>query len=126
MKASIDSQQNKLINQLQENQLALTEGLNNNKLAITQGFDKMEEARRYDFDQLPGIEAIEHPEKEIEKEYSQEEPLYSISLNDIKLLMFVEESDFTEEEENLSSITKEGLDDLLKQNKLNDKYKQRF
>ena len=67
VKESIDSQQNKLINQLQENRLALTEGLNKNRLAITQGFNKMEEVGRYDFDQLPGIEAIEEPE-EIEKE----------------------------------------------------------
>ena len=68
VKTSIDNQQNKLIEQLQENQLALTEGLNKNRLAITSGFDKMEEVRRYDFDQLPGIEAIEHPEKEPEED----------------------------------------------------------
>ena len=61
VKASIDKEQNAIIKQLQENQLALTEGLNKNRLAITQGFDKMEEVRRYDFDQLPGIEAIEEP-----------------------------------------------------------------
>ena len=54
-----------MIKQLQENQLALTEGLDKNRLAITQGFDKMEEVRRSDLDQFPGIEAIEHPEKEI-------------------------------------------------------------
>ena len=72
VKTSIDNQQNAMIKQLQENQLALTEGLDKNRLAITSVFDKMEEVRRFDFDQLPGIEAIEHPEKEIEKEYSQE------------------------------------------------------
>ena len=72
VKTSIANQQNKLIEQLQENQLALTEGLNKNRLAITSGFDKMEEVRRYDFDQLPGFEAIEHPEKEIEEEEDEE------------------------------------------------------
>ena len=123
VKASIDSQQNRLIEQLRENQLALTEGLNKNRLAITSGFDKMDEVKRSDLLQLPGFEAIEHPEKEIEKEYSQEEPLYLISINDIKLLLGGEESDFTQEDEKLSSISKEGLDDLIKENKLNDKYK---
>ena len=72
VKASIDNQQNKLIEQLQENQLALTEGLNKNRLAITQGFDKMEEVKRSDLDQLPGYEAIEHPEKEFEEESEEE------------------------------------------------------
>ena len=70
-----------------------------------------------DFDQLPGIEAIEHPEKEYE-----EEPLYSISINDLKLLFGGEESDFKKEDEKLSCISKEHLDDLIKENKLNDKY----
>ena len=45
VKTSIDTQQNKLIKQLQDNQLALTEGLEGNRLAITQGFDKMDESR---------------------------------------------------------------------------------
>ena len=67
VKASIDKEQNAMIKQLQENQLALTEGLDKNRLAITQGFDKIEEVRRYDFDQLPGIEAIEEPEEEPEE-----------------------------------------------------------
>ena len=47
-KASIDNQQNKLIKQLQENQLARTEGLDKNRLAITQGFDKMDEVKKWD------------------------------------------------------------------------------
>ena len=72
VKESIDTQQNKLIKQLQENQLPLTEGLEGNRLAIRQGFDKMDEVKRWDVSQLPGFEAIEYPEKEIEKEYSQE------------------------------------------------------
>ena len=119
VKTSIDNQQNKMIKQLQENQLALTEGLDKNRLAITSGVDKMNEVK---LKQLPGFEAIEHPEKETEEKYSQEEPLYSISINDLKLLLGGEESDFKQEDENLSSISKEGQDDILKQNKLNDKY----
>ena len=46
VKESIDTQQNKLIKQLQENQLALTEGLDKNRLAITSGFDKMDEVKK--------------------------------------------------------------------------------
>ena len=72
VKTSIDTQQNKLIKQLQDNQLALTEGLNKNRLAITSGFDKMDEMKRWDLSQLPGYEAIEEPEKdktEEEKNY---------------------------------------------------------
>ena len=61
VKTSIDTQQNKLIKQLQDNQLALTEGLNKNRLAITSGFDKMDEVKKWDLQQLPGFEAIEHP-----------------------------------------------------------------
>ena len=56
VKESIDTQQNKLIKQLQENQLALTAG-----------FDKMDEVKKWDLSQLPGFEAIEEPEKEDEK-----------------------------------------------------------
>ena len=72
VKTSIDTQKNKLIKQLQDNQLALTEGLDKNKLAITQGFDKMDEVKKWDLQQLPGYEAtldaIEEPEKEDEAE----------------------------------------------------------
>ena len=122
-KASIDNQQNAMIKQLQENQLALTEGLNKNRLAITQGFDKMDEVRRWDLDQLPGIGAIGEPEKEFRKEYGQEQPVYSISINDMKLLLGGEESGFTQEDENLNKISKEDLDGILEQKKLNeDKY----
>ena len=72
VKESIDTQQNKLIKQLQENQLALTEGLDKNRLAITSGFDKMDEVKKWDLDQLPGYEAIEEPEMEKEEEISDE------------------------------------------------------
>ena len=57
VKKSIDTQQNKLIEQLQKNQLALTEGLNKNRLAITSGFDKMDEVKKWDLQQLPGFDA---------------------------------------------------------------------
>ena len=63
VKESIDTQQNKLIKQLQENQLALTAGFDKNRLAITSGFDKMDEVKKWDIDQLPGFEAIEEPEE---------------------------------------------------------------
>ena len=122
-KASIDNQQNKLIKQLQENQLALTKGLDKNRLAITQGFDKMDEVKKWDLQQLPGFEAIEEPEKEFRKGYGQEQPVCSISINDMKLLLGGEESDFTQEGENLNKISKEELDGILEQKKLNeDKY----
>ena len=66
VKTSIDTQQNKLIEQLQKNQEALTEGLNKNRLAITSGFDKMDEVKKWDLQQLPGFEAIEEPEEDRE------------------------------------------------------------
>ena len=70
VKTSIDTQQNKLIEQRQKNQLALTEGLNENRLAITSGFDKMDEVKKWDLQQLPDYEstldAIEEPEMEEE------------------------------------------------------------
>ena len=118
VKASIDSQQNKLINQLQENQLALTEGFDKNKLAITRGFDKMEEIRRSDMQELPGIEAIEQGEYE-----ETEEPKYLISINDLKLFYGRVESDSTPEDETLKFISKEQVDSVKSKNRLNeDKY----
>ena len=66
VKESIDTQQNKLIKQLQENQLALTAGFEGNRKSITSGFDKMDEVKKWDLDQLPGYEAIEEPEMEYE------------------------------------------------------------
>ena len=73
VKKSIDTQQNKLIKQLQDNQLALSKGLDKNRLAITSGFDKMDEVKKSDLLQLPGYEAIEHPEMEEEEEEEEEE-----------------------------------------------------
>ena len=59
VKESVDTQQNKLIKQLQENQLALTQGFEGNRLAITSGFDKMDEDKKMGFEQIPDLEAIE-------------------------------------------------------------------
>ena len=73
VKESIDTQQNKLIKQLQENQLALTAGFEGNRKAITSGFDKMDEVKKWDIEQLPGYEAIEEPEIEEEEEPEIEE-----------------------------------------------------
>ena len=73
VKESIDTQQNKLIKQLQENQLALTQGLEGNNLAITSGFDKMDEVKKWDLEQLPGYEAIEETEKEDEEDEDESE-----------------------------------------------------
>ena len=49
VKESIDTQQNKLIKQLQDNQLALTDGLQANRKATTSGFDKMDEIKKMGF-----------------------------------------------------------------------------
>ena len=73
VKKSIDTQQNELIKQLQDNQLALTVGLDKNRLAITSGFDKMDEVKKSDLLQLPGYEANEHPEMEEEEEEEEGE-----------------------------------------------------
>ena len=67
VKASIDKEQNAMIEQLQKNQKALTEGPDKNRLAITSGFDKMDEVKRWDLDQVAGYEAIEEPKKETSK-----------------------------------------------------------
>ena len=68
VKTSIDTQQNKLIKQLQDNQLALTAGFEGNRKAITSGFDKMDEVKKWDLQQLPGYEAIEEEEDEEDEE----------------------------------------------------------
>ena len=81
VKTSIDTQQNKLIEQLQKNQLALTEGLDKNRLAITSGFDKMDEVKKWDLSQLPGYESIlgtieEQEMEEDEESKKKEEPKF--------------------------------------------------
>ena len=80
-----------MIKQLQENQLALTEGFDKNRLAITQCFDKMDEIKKWDWQQLPGYEAIEEePEdffdtKEVQKD--EESIVYKISNKDLNKIL---------------------------------------
>ena len=120
MKESIDTQQNKLIKQLQENQLALTEGLEGNRKAITSGFDKMDEVKKWDLQQLPGYEAIE----ELETEEMEEPEFYWITKNDFELLQGEDESKLREDGEELIEISKELFFDKLSEDKLNqDQYK---
>ena len=83
VKTSIDTQQNKLIKQLQDNQLALTDGLQANRKAITSGFDKMDEVKKWDLQQLPGLEAIE---EEKEEEDEEEEDILE-KINELKNLI---------------------------------------
>ena len=117
MKTSIDTQQNKLIKQLQDNQLALTQGFEGNRKAITSGFDKMDEVKKWDLQQLPGYEAIEEPEME-------EPEFYWITKNDFELLQGGDESDFRKDGEELIEISKELFYDKLSEDKLNqDKYR---
>ena len=115
VKESIDTQQNKLIKQLQENQLALTQGFEGNRKAITSGFDKMDEVKKWDIEQLPDYEAIEHPEMK-----KTEEPGLWISRNDLKLLFGGDKKDFTPEDENLEKITKEQYFEIMSQKKLDN------
>ena len=120
VKESIDTQQNKLIKKLQENQLALSQGFEGNRKAITSGFDKTDEVKKWDLEQLPGYEAIEEPEKE-----EEEEPVfYWITKNDLKLLEGEDESKLTEDGEELIEIEENLLYEILSKDKLNqDKYK---
>ena len=107
VKTSIDTQQNKLIEQLQKNQLALTEGLNKNRLAITSGFDKMDEVKKWDLQQLPGFEATEEPELSEEKE-PLSEGNYSMANDDLFYLTGLEEYN----KSGTSKITLKELKDL--------------
>ena len=118
VKESVDTQQKKLIKQLQENQLALTAGFEGNRKAITSGFDKMDEVKKWDLEQLPGYEAIEEPEEETEPVF------YWITKNDLKLLEGEDESKLTKEGEELIEIEENLLYEILSKDKLNqDKYK---
>ena len=126
VKASIDTQQNKLIEKLQENQKALTKGLEGNRLAITQGFDKMDEVKRWDLNQLPGFETIEEPdEKEIEaieepEGIEDDENLeYNLSINDFRIIKGIEPDYQDPEEEKLLPITKRNLDAILNEGSFN-------
>ena len=121
-----------MIKQLQENQLALTEGLDKNRLAITQGFDKMDKVKKWDLQQLLGYEAVEEPE-EYGEEYREEEPEeyeeeseYLISSNDT--LKSQGRKDWMDESgEKLIKIDKADLDNILSKGKFDeDKYSLRF
>ena len=114
VKTSIDTQQNKLIKQLQDNQLALTEGLNKNRLAITSGFDNMDEVKKWDLDQLPGYEAIEYPEIESVEPEGNEEEKYYISYNDIYRIRG-QDHRIKESDEKVYGIKKSFLDEILSQ-----------
>ena len=131
VKTSIDTQQNKLIEQLQKNQLALTEGFEGNIKAITSGFDKMDEVKKWDLEQLPGYEAIEEPEEkkeepeEIEEEYG-EEPSFLISYNDIYRIQGREKK-INRDDEELVRIKKGLLDEYLSEGNFDkDKYDLKF
>ena len=86
VKTSIDTQQNKLIEQLQKNQLALTQGFEGNRKAITSGFDKMDEVKKWDVEQLPGFEAIEEPEEKKEEKL-RDTDLYNITDRNLNKLI---------------------------------------
>ena len=117
VKTIIDTQQNKLIKQLQDNQLALTEGLNKNRLAITSGFDKMDEVRKWDLVQLPGYEAIEYPEIETVEPEGNEEERYYISYNDIYRVRG-QDHRIKESDEKVYGNKKSLLDEILSQKKI--------
>ena len=126
VKTSIDTQQNKLIKQLQDNQLALTAGLEGNRKAITSGFDKMDEVKIWDLQQLPGFEAIEEPdEKEIEaieepEGIEDDENLeYNLSINDFRIINGIEPDYQDPEGEKLLLIAKRNLDAILTQGSFN-------
>ena len=126
VKESIDTQQNKLIKQLQENQLALTQGLEGNKLAITSGFDKTDEVKKWDLDQVPGYEAIDETEKEEEPDEDEDEDEdinYKISLNDF-LIIKGEEPDYKDPEgKEMLTFSGKYLKSILSKGNFNkDKY----
>ena len=99
VKTSIDTQQNRLIKKLQDNQLALTAGFESNRKAITSGFDKMDEVKRSDLLQLPSFEAIEHPEmkKTSKAEIKGDEITYKISNRDLNKIVGTEIFDENED-----------------------------
>ena len=85
VKESVDTQQNKLIKQLQENQLALTQGFESNRKAITSGFDKMDEVKKWDLEQLPRYEEIEETDKEESEKDEGEDIIKKIEILDYRI-----------------------------------------
>ena len=120
VKESIDTQQNKLIKQLQENQLALTAGFEGNRKAITSSFDKMDEVKKWDLEQLQDYEAIEEAEKD---EDEDEDINYKISLNDF-LIIKGEEPNYKDPEGNeILTFSRKYLKSILSKGKLDkEKY----
>ena len=124
VKESIDTQQNKLIKQLQENQLALTQGFEGNRKAITSGFVKMDEVKKWDLEQLPGYEASSVADEEPEKEDEGEENIILklneriknklVNMENLNILAkkATDEGDFTLGEYYLDKIKEE--DDSIK------------
>ena len=118
VKETIDTQQNKLIKQLQENQLALTAGFEGNRLAITSGFDKMGIQPFQDFT------AIEEPEKdeEEEEEEDEEDPQQLVSRLELLAGSIIAGNNGVKQEfsqiahllHQLKVINKKTLNDLLK------------
>ena len=116
VKESIDTQQNKLIKQLQENQLALTQSFEGNRKAITSGFDKMDEVKKWDLEQLPGYEATLDVDEESEKKDEGEEE--SVKKPKITTLTYEEDEmdEFLNNKESIDLLNFYGL-------KLPSKYK---
>ena len=116
IKKSIDEQQNKTIEQLKDNQLALTQGLKQNRAAITEGFNKLDEVKRWDLAQLPGFEAIEGPEETEEKEEEEEEDLKELSEKPSSWKKKIAEITPEELDE---IVTEEGRMEILRENGFN-------
>ena len=114
-----------MIKQLQEYQLALTEGLDKNRLAITQGFDKMDEVKKWDLQQLPGYEAIEE-DKESEateepEEFSDAEKsiIYKISNRDLNKLL---DDDIYPDDDHLVHMNKIDFEKIYRESPNREKY----
>ena len=124
VKASIDKEQNAMIEQLQKNQKALTEGPDKNRLAITSGFDKMDEVKRWDLDQVAGYEAIEEPKKPATE---ARKITYKISNKDLNKLagfrLYDENEDAFFNEEELVDLKKRYKDEFEEElDLINDNY----
>ena len=125
VKESIDTQQNKLIKQLQENQLALTQGFEGNRLALTSALDKMDTVNKWELSQLPGFEAIQEPEKDEDEAEDEDEDeddtTYQIRLNDIKVIRG-RKPDFTDPRgKEIYPIELKTLINILKEKKFDSK-----
>ena len=122
VKTSIDTQQNKLIKQLQDNQLALTQGFEGNRKAITSGFDKMDEVKRWDLNQLPGFEATLDAIKEPKKGDEAEDIIEKIKIINARINEEIDSLDKLVDlankakEEGKTELTEDYLDRAKEQN----------